>query len=203
MMYKQRQQEQEPTIAVCFIFVNKCLWLISLFFGCICDSRLWMGGGCTAGFHIGYTTDIVSHRIYAKWWQDLKFTFAFIPLSSCNNIIRVVSICGSSVHILIGENVQISCIVGCYPTWRRQTPMRTTMRRAMRQWEELCHANISSWVEPTFQLLLLAPLRKLMSDACDEVEQDVSGLGEVLLAVPWAFWLVSTFFWIDINLWKY
>lgn len=56
-------------------------------------------------------------------------------------------------------------------------------------------------VKHTFQLLLLAPARKVILYAWQKLNQDVDGLTEVFLTVPWAFCFVSTSFWIDINLW--
>lgn len=58
-------------------------------------------------------------------------------------------------------------------------------------------------VKQTFQLLLSAPAGKFLADPVDKINQDLSSLVEVFLAVPVTLRGVSTSTWSNINLQKW
>lgn len=146
---------------------------------------------------LGSCRDFVRVRFgFLRGWrqlQVLKVSIAFVPLSSGNDITGVVSTCGYGVQLFIGEDVLISGVVGCYPSCRDKHTWEQSMEGVL-SW------TFTGSVKQTPQLLLLAPFRKCMLYAYDEINQDVDGLAEVFLTVPWAFWSVSSSIWIDINL---
>lgn len=84
---------------------------------------------------------------------------------------------------------------------QRKTQMRT--KSAKKSDEGWCTYESTDSVKQTFQLLLLAPLRKFLTDPSNKIDQDVSALAEMFNTVPITLRSVSTSIWSNINLQKW